>query len=161
MKIAINKALDLLESSFTPQSKSISADDLTDVIDALMPVHDLYLELIAESISHLRKGQIQASHDLLQDERSKLTTTLERIGHLVEQTDELDDDLLKLIVLYLFSRARLLDELKMFPKFGRNLVERLEPDEDVDETIGFMESVMTGHKDLYHQILQLHQQNRS
>jgi len=147
----INNALDRFQS--------LSADSEPDkvklaaLINDLQLVQDAYEAVIYNALVALMHDDLEESHDLLQRQRQQLNTAQERIGVLVESVAESEINLLKLILEYLFTRTRLVDELKMFPNFGLELLERLTLDESLAETIVHMELAMTGKRDLHHQLL--------
>lgn len=167
MRAAINLVLDQVEDLIKPSESCIVRDqkDFEETIETLQLVQDAYVEIIQQALKALMNNKETVSHDLLHAKREELVTTLERIANLIEDIAESASDidvgfeaesgntLLKMIIEYLFTRARLVDELKMFPEFGLELLDRLSFDESLDETIQYMETVMTGKQNLYQKIL--------
>ncbi len=158
MRAAINRALDQLDAVFTPETLTLNPSSLKPLVDAIAEVQDAYLEVIQQALRLLMQNNPAASHRFLQNQRDDLTTTLDRIALLIEQVAEANQPMLKLVVEYLYTRARLIDELKMYPNFTIELLEHLTLDDSMDATIGYMESVMTGQSNLYEQILRTYQQ---
>jgi len=165
MRTEINLVLDQVEELFKPNERLHDQKDFEETIDTLQLVQDAYVEIIQQALKALMNNKETLSHDLLHAKRKELVTTLERIANLIEaigSTDPItasasepatDNILLKMIIEYLFTRARLVDELKMFPEFGLDLLDRMSFDESLDETIHYMETVMTGKQNLYQKIL--------
>ena len=159
MRTSINKALDQVETLIALNAQELNAMDAEPLIKTLQLVQDAYVEIILRALRSLLHDNQQESHDLLQEQRDQLGTTFERISTLIEEISETKEPMYKLIIEYLFTRARLVDELKLFPNFGLELLDRLTLDESLDETIAYMERVMTGKQDLYLQIMELHASN--
>lgn len=160
MRTEINLVLDQVEDLFKPNESCVVPvrKDFEKTIATLQLVQDAYVEIIQQALKALMNNNKTLSHDLLHAKREELITTLERIANLIEDIAESDTGsaigvLLKLIIEYLFTRARLVDELKMFPEFGLELLDRMSFDESLDETIQYMETVMTGKQNLYQKIL--------
>ena len=152
MRAAINKVLDQFEVLYSDDVQALDPPLARLLIKKLQPVQDAYVEVIQQALMSLTRGDELESHNLLQAQRDQLGTTFDRIATLVEEVSESREPLFKLVIEYLFTRTRLVDELKMFPKFGFELVDRLTQDDDLDETILYMEKVMTGKRDLYQDI---------
>jgi hypothetical protein len=152
MRTIINRTLDQLESIYPPEGQPLNRE-LSAPLMALLPaVQDAYLELIQQALTLLMKDCQQQSHDLLQRQRDDLRTTQERIASLIDEVSDSDQPLLKSIIEYLFTRARLVDELKMFPDYGLELLEKLTIEESIDEIINYMEFAMTGKSGLFRNI---------
>jgi len=158
MRTIINKVLDQLEAAYPPEGQTLDRESLLPLMHLLPAVQDAYVELIQQALTLLMKGRDQESHDLLQRQRDALDTTFERIASLIDEISESNQQLLKFIVEYLYTRARLVEELKMFPHYGLELLDRLTIDESIEETINYMETVMTGRSGLY-QTIQNHYNN--
>ena len=155
MRAEINLVLDLVEDLYKPDNScsAASSKDYSQVISVLQLVQDAYVEIIQQALKALMNNDENKSHDLLQKQRQELVSTLERIANLIEVIATSDDAFLKMIIEYVYTRARLVDELKMFPRFGLELLDRMTFDESLDETIHSMESVMTGKSRLYQNIM--------
>ena len=156
MRAAINKVLDQFEVLYSDDVQALDPPLARLLIKKLQPVQDAYVEVIQQALMSLARGDELESHNLLQAQRDQLGTTFDRIATLVEEVSESREPLFKLVIEYLFTRTRLVDELKMFPKFGFELVDRLAQDDDLDETILYMEKVMTGKRDLYQDIQEIY-----
>jgi CII-binding regulator of phage lambda lysogenization HflD len=156
MRTEINLVLDLIEDLYKPDDDACTAPstkDYSHTMSALQLVQDAYVEIIQQALKALMKNEETRSHDLLHKQRRELVSTLERISGLIEVIAASDEAFLKMIIEYLYTRARLVDELKMFPQFGLELLDRMTFDESLDETIHYMESVMTGKSKLYQNII--------
>jgi hypothetical protein len=149
MRAEINHSLDVIDAMLEPDSGSHHAALRQDLKHNIEKVQDAYMELIQQALSLLMSNRMDGSHELLQDQRDRLSSTFERIGTLIEDIAETDEPLIKSTVEYLFTRARLVEALKMFPAFGMELLERLTLDESIDATVDYMEAVMTGKKNLF------------
>lgn len=155
MRSAINQTLDLIDQMLEPSGgrNRLVHQQLRDNIEQ---VQDAYMEVIQQALQLLVQNRLTESHDLLQRQRDDLTSTFVRIGTLIDDISEADEPLIKATVEYLFTRVRLVDELKMFPSFGVELLERLtvdESDESIDATVDYIEGVMTGKKRLYERVI--------
>ena len=126
MRRLINKALDRLETLSSPASPTPNRASLAPLVDDIHLVQQAYEEVIYRALTVLMKGDHKKSHDILQQQKDQLSTTFERISLLVVEIP--DQPFLKLVVEYLFTRIRLVDELKMFPDIGLELLERLSLD---------------------------------
>jgi len=153
MRAEINHSLDVIDAMLEPGSGSHHAALRQDLKHNIEKVQDAYMELIQQALSLLMSDRMDDSHELLQNQREQLSSTFERIGTLIDDISETNEALIKSAVEYLFTRARLVDELKMFPAFGMELLERLTLDESIDATIDYMEAVMTGKKNLFSRVL--------
>lgn len=155
MRAEINYSLDVIDVMLHPAngsqygSRSHDPSLRQELKHNIEKVQDAYMELIQQALRLLMADRIEESHQLLQDQKQNLASTFERIGNLIEDVSEEDEPLIKSAVEYLFTRARLVDELKMFPAFGMELLDRLTLDESIDATVDYMETVMTGRKNLF------------
>ena len=129
-----------------------STEALDRLNDTLAEIQLAYLQLIGDSLSRLVSGDEGASHAILSRVWDELTPERERIGMLVGTEQPGGNPYLKLVIEYLFTRTRLPEELKMFPAFVMELLERMTLDESIDETIHHLESAMTGKRKLYEQL---------
>tara|TARA_R110002072_G_scaffold64_9_gene416 strand:- start:6044 stop:6565 length:522 start_codon:yes stop_codon:yes gene_type:complete len=161
MRAEINHSLDVIDAMLEPSAGSDSIypngsqdpELRADLKYNIEKVQDAYMELIQQALRLLMSNRTDESHQLLQLERQNLASTFERIGTLIEDVSEADEPLIKSAIEYLFTRARLVDELKMFPAFGMELLDRLTLDESIDATIDYMEAVMTGKKNLFSRVV--------
>ena len=153
MRAEINQTLDLIDTVLGPGAAPRDASTHAAMKLAIEKVQDAYIELIQQALRLIMMNKMDESHDLLHSQREQLNTTFVRIGTLIEDVSDEDEPLIKALVEYLFTRARLVDELKMFPAFGMELLERLTLDESIDATVEYMEGVMTGKKNLYDRVV--------
>lgn len=153
MRAEINQTLDLIDALLSPTAPARDAETRAQLKQCIEKVQDAYLEVIQQALRLIMMNRFDESHDLLQSQREQLTSTFERIGTLIEDVSEEDEPLIKALVEYLFTRARLVDELKMFPTFGMELLDRLTLDESIDATIEYMEAVMTGKRNLFDRVV--------
>ncbi|MFT7688180.1 MAG: CII-binding regulator of phage lambda lysogenization HflD [Candidatus Azotimanducaceae bacterium] len=155
MRTEINLVLDLVEDLYKPNDScsTPSKKDYEQAMSALQLVQDAYVEIIQQALKALMNNDETGSHDMLHKQREALTSTLERIADLIEEIAASEQEFLKMIIEYLYTRARLVDELKMFPQLGLELLDRMTFDESLEETIYYMESVMTGKSSLYQNII--------
>jgi hypothetical protein len=58
-----------------------------------------------------------------------------------------------MVVEYLYTRARLVDEMKMFPDFGIELLRHVSVDDGLENIIYRMEYLMTCKQQLYRAIM--------
>jgi len=128
-----------------------AADDLLARIDA---VQRAYVDVIREALSLLVQDRQEESYQILYDRRQGLADVRERIAGLLSQPDRWRNPVLKGAVEYLFTRARLMEALSMFPNFGVQLLERLTIDESIEEMISYLERAMTGKRQLYERVRQ-------
>ncbi len=152
MRTIINVALDHLDS-LTHVDNRASATDIEPLVDTLQQVQDAYVELIHGAISSLMRDDLQESHDLLQEQRRQLESTLVRIAQTIEEVGDATPPLKKLVLEYLYTRTRLVDDIKMFPDFVLIQLERYTIDESIGETIHYMEHTMTGKQNLFSELL--------
>ena len=61
--------------------------------------------------------------------------------------------LTRMVVEYLYTRARLVDEMKMFPDFGIELLRHVSVDDGLENIIYRMEYLMTCKQQLYRAIM--------
>ena len=152
MRASINQTLDLIDTMLEPNGVGRSREQHQALLENIRLVQDDYVEVIQQALRLLMMNRLEESHDLLQEQRDELLSTFERIGTLIDDISEQDEPLVKATVEYLFTRARLVEELKMFPSFGIELLERLSLDESIDATVEYMEAVMTGKKNLFQRV---------
>lgn len=152
MRASINQTLDLIDEMLEPNGPGRTFEGHQRLKNHIEQVQDAYIEVIQQALRLLMLNRLEESHDLLQEQRDGLESTFQRIGTLIDDISDQDEPLIKATVEYLFTRARLVDELKMFPSFGVELLERLSLDESIDATVEYMEAVMTGKKNLYQRV---------
>jgi hypothetical protein len=152
MRAAINQTLDLLDRMLEPGGPTGKAMH-RELRANIEQVQDNYIEVVQQALRLLMLNRVAESHELLQQQRDDLASTFARIGTLIEDISEEDEPLIKATVEYLFTRARLVDELKMFPAFGVELLERMSLDDSIDATVEYMEAVMIGKKHLYRRVV--------
>lgn len=150
MRTTINHALDILERDLMEPSP----DTAGELLRIVRRVQDDYLEIIENALSLL----IQARHDecrqYLTQEREKLEETKERIRALLAAEDRWQQDFHRLNIEYLFTRARLVDEIRLFPNFALQLLERMTLDQSLAEMINYLEHAMTGRQNLFNTLME-------
>lgn len=151
MRTTINHALDLLEEDEHQHSR----DNAVEIIRVIRRVQTDYLEIIEMALSLLVQGKNDECQQYLNAERGKLDSTKERIGHMIGSDDRWDDEFHRLAIEYLYTRARLVDEIRMFPDIALELLERLTLDQSLAETITYLENAMTGKRDLFTALLNI------
>ncbi len=153
MQTTIEKSLVLLEEMIVLDEDQHDHGMLSELIESLEPIQEAYVEVILQALRLLMQGEEALSCELMQDQRDKLELPLARIAIAVPVVSEFKAPLLKLIVEFLYTRSRLVDEVKMFPDFSLQLLERMSVDQSLDEVIHHLELVMTGKRGLYQNIL--------
>lgn len=153
MQTTIEKSLILLEEMIVLDEDQHDHGMLSELIESLEPIQEAYVEVILQALRLLMQGEEALSCELMQDQRDKLELPLARIAIAVPVVSEFKAPLLKLIVEFLYTRSRLVDEVKMFPDFSLQLLERMSVDQSLDEVIHHLELVMTGKRGLYQNIL--------
>lgn len=149
MRTTINHALDILErDQETPDKKNA-----VELLRVLRRVQSDYLEIVENALSLLVQTKQDECQEYLTDERNKLEATKERISELIMEEDRWIDDFHRLAIEYLYTRARLVDEIRLFPNFALELLERLTLDQSLGEMITYLEEAMTGKKDLFGKLL--------
>lgn len=131
------------------QGHAPSVDGLSRLNETLAAIQVEYMATIKKSLSLLVSGEEAESYALLADRRNDLEPARERLGRLITEERQGDHPWFRLVIEYLFTRARLVEELKMFPEFGMQLLDRLTLDQSLEETIYYLESAMTGKRNLY------------
>ncbi len=144
MRTTINHALDLLE-----RDEQTTTEDHAELTRVLRRVQSDYLEIIENALSLLIQRKTDECTTYLREERDKLDSTKARIGDMIASDDRWPDEYERLVIEYLFTRARLVDELRMFPGMALGLLERLTLDQSLSEMITHLENAMTGKIDLY------------
>ena len=146
MRITINHALDLLDTED-------SGADKAEIIRVLHRVQDDYHEIIENALSLLVQHRTDECQAYLGIERAKLDECKERIALMVTDEGRWHDEFHRLTIEYLYTRARLVDEIRLFPHFALELLERLTLDESLAATIAWLENAMTGRKGLYQKLI--------
>ena len=149
MRTTINHALDILERD---QGQS-TADNAAELVRVVRRVQNDYLEIIENALSLLVQNKQDECKQYLTDERGKLEETKERISGLLLQEDRWADEFHRLAIEYLFTRARLVDEIRLFPNYAVEILERPTLDQSLAETITYLEEAMTGKRDLFGHLL--------
>ena len=140
----INKVLDILERQ--------SQENLLQAIDE---VQESYLKIIRHSLSLLTQSDTERCKEYLTEQREQLEPGKERIAKLVQVIADANNEHHKLVIEYLYTRARLVDEIRAFPNFAVELLERPTMSESLDETISHLERSMTGKVHLYTELQML------
>ena len=148
MRTTINHALDILEKDeyATCLERAQNSDELLRV---LKRVQTDYVETIETALSLLVQDKDNECQIYLKNERAKLEATKERIANLLIDEERWTTPLHRLSIEYLFTRARLVDEIRLFPHFSLELLDRLTLDQSLTQTITYLEEAMTGKRDLF------------
>ena len=112
-----------------------------------------YVEIIENALSLLVQDKVDECKDYLTLERRKLEPAKERIANMIQSGDRWDMELQRLAIEYLYTRARLVDEIRMFPDIALELLERMTLDQSLGETINYLEQVMTGKNNLFDHLI--------
>ena len=161
MRTTINHALDILESiesqNTLPQETQSPDTQVRykELARVIRRVQTDYLEIIGNALSLLVQNKEDECRDYLRDERGKLDETKARIGELIGGDHQWNEEFQRLAIEYLFTRARLVDEIRMFPDIALELLERLTLDQTLAETITYLETAMTGKRNLYKELISL------
>ena len=148
MRTTISHAIDLLL-----QSEKDSQNE-PELVRIVRRVQEDYLEIIENALSLLVQDKSDECDTYLRDERQKLLQAKDRIGDLISHDDRWENEFHRLVIQYLYTRARLVDEIRQFPNFALERLERLTLDESLGETITFLEEAMTGNKDLFARLIE-------
>ncbi|MBT4492928.1 MAG: hypothetical protein HOC70_06765 [Gammaproteobacteria bacterium] len=149
MRTTINHALDILEEDEQARSDA----NRVELDRVIRRVQTDYQEIIENALSLLVQHKDSDCQDYLNEERSKLVTCKERIGGLIGDEARWPNQYHRDVIEYLYTRARLVDEIRMFPNFALELLERMTLDQSLAETINWLENAMTGRKDLYNNLV--------
>lgn len=145
MRTTINHALDLLASN----ADARTAEQHHELTRIIRRVQSDYLEIIENALSLLVQQRETECYDYLAAEREKLELTKDRIGRMISQEELWQIEYDRLAIEYLFTRARLVDEIRMFPDIALELLERMTLDQSISETITYLERAMTGKQNLF------------
>ncbi|MFT7221679.1 MAG: hypothetical protein ACI8Z1_003301 [Candidatus Azotimanducaceae bacterium] len=151
MRTTINHALDILENIEIEHTEVRHRE----LIRIVRRVQTDYLEIIETALSLLVQNKEDECQEYLKLERQKLDETKSRIGELISGDHDWPEEFQRLTIEYLFTRARLVDEIRMFPDIALELLERLTLDQSLSETITYLENAMTGKNALYQVLIQL------
>ena len=148
MRQFIEDALDQTRQ-LVSQGEPVEKDALARLDETLEAIQSQYLEIIRQALSLLVTDKEEECHELLSRQREELDPLRNRIGGFVIDEQYGRHAYFKLVIEYLFTRVRLVEELKMFPAFGMQLLDRLTLDQSLEETINYLESAMTGKQNLF------------
>ena len=148
MQATINKAIDLLMLDV----ENSSSETRQALKKAVRLVQADYLATIRHALSLLVQQKDADCQRYLTEQRSKLLECKERIAALIGH-GEWQDAFHRDVIEYLYTRARLVDEIRLFPNFAMELLERLTLNQSLSETINWLENAMTGKKDLYENLI--------
>ena len=140
----ISRVLDIMEQ-----------DNQDELVSAIDDVQDAYLEIIKHALSLLMLSNTIRCKEYLTEQRQSLEPCKARIGELVEALANAPNEHHRLLIEYLYTRARLVDEIRIFPNFAIELLERSTISESLDETISHLEHAMTGKVHLYNELQML------
>ena len=149
MRTTINHAIDQLlrdEAGDDPQNA-------VELVRIVRRVQEDYLEIIENALSLPVQDKPDECGDYLKEEREKLLESKDRISDLISNDERWQNEFHRLVIEYLYTRARLVDEIRQFPNFALERLERLTLDQSLGETITFLEEVMTGKKNLFARLL--------
>lgn len=130
----------------------IEQDDQVEMVSAIDDVQDAYLEIIKHALSLLMQSDTMRCKEYLTEQRHLLEPCKARIGDLVEALAHAPDEHHRLLIEYLHTHARLVDETRIFPNFAIELLERSTMSESLDATISHLEHAMTGKVHLYNEL---------
>ena len=152
MRTTIDHALDVLDVLDKDEQLSTreSANELNRIVRR---VQNDYLEIIENALPLLIQNKEEECLSYLGDERTKLDGVKTRIGNMISEDNRWSDEFHRLAIKYLYTRARLVDELLLFPNFTLELLERLTLDQSLAETITYLENAMTGKNDLFNALV--------
>jgi hypothetical protein len=149
MRTTINHAIDILDR----HDQEGGQDQTEELIRVIRRVQSDYLEIIENALSLLIQDREDECMQYLREEREKLENAKARISQLIADESRWDNEFHRIAIEYLFSRARLVDEIRLFPNFALQLLERMTLDQTLNETITYLEKAMTGKTDLFANIL--------
>ena len=129
-------------------------DNQDELVSAIDDVQDAYLEIIKHALSLLMLSNTIRCKEYLTEQRQSLEPCKARIGDLVEALAlaHAPTEHHRLLIEYLYTLARLVDEIRIFPNFAIELLERSTMSESLDETISHLEHAMTGKLHLYNEL---------
>ncbi len=161
MRTTINHALDLLEEDESLRTSDKTSDKTSEktinngkeIIRVVKRVQEDYLEIIETALSLLIQQKEDESKAYLREERQKLIATKERIAALISSEERWPDSFHRAAIEYLYTRARLVDEIRMFPNIALELLDRPTLDQSLAETINYLENAMTGKRDLLEKVI--------
>jgi len=152
MQTEINQALDQLEQlkhHHAGNSSQFDAPWRHQLREKLNSVQAAYLEVIRSALTLLVQNHQEDCLQLLRNQRLQLEGVKERIAGMVADPDAWLLPIARDAIEYLYTRARLVEELEMFPTFALDLLERFSFDRSLDETIAHLELNMTGKDNLF------------
>jgi hypothetical protein len=149
VRTTINHAIDIIQIDVSEPSDENKAE----LVRVIRRVQSDYLEIIETALSLLIQNKDDECQAYLQTERSKVEDAKLRIGDLVSQEELWTDPFHRSAIEYLYTRARLVDEIRMFPDFALQLLERLTLDQSKSEMVAYLETAMTGKKGLYEDVI--------
>ncbi len=132
-------------------------DSIANLLLCIPQIQQEYELLIKQALVLLAEQQRNEAMHLLSSERQQVLQIMERLGTLVERVEQDGSPFLMAVTEFLHSRGQLLHEVKMFPEFGIEVLNRTRESEIVEETlneaIAILEFTMTGKKNLYQQVM--------
>lgn len=149
MRTTINHATEIIQRD----QENPSPGNRAELVRVVRRVQQDYQEIIETALSLLVQDKQNECLDYLQEERDKLETCKARIAALLSDEDRWSEPLHRAAIEYLFTRARLVDEIRQFPNFAMQLLERMTLDQSLAETINYLETAMTGKSDLFEQVV--------
>ena len=152
MHLLLAKSLQRLEA-LVSAAPSARAEMMSALVVSLPPLQEAYEKLLSDSLTLLADGYKDECLHQLQLQRNVLEPYLERVTPVVAKMVDSEDEYLKMVVEYLYTRARLVDEMKMFPEFGLELLKKFSVDDSIEKIIYYLEYAMTGKEGLYPTIM--------
>ena len=151
MRVQIERAIEVVQS--LAASRQSLHDDETLFI-CIEEVHKSYIDTVQQALSFLVQNEQEKCQAFLQSTRDDLEDVKHVIADIIANSEELHDDFLKLVIEYLFTRARLVDEVRSFPSSTLELLERTTLNESVEATVSWLEVAMTGKNRLFEEIME-------
>ena len=151
MHTLLDKSLARLEDALA--APAMTRDVLSPVIVTLPPLQAAYEQLLSESLTLLADGYRDECVHQLQLQRDRMVPSLDRIRPVIEAVSDRDDELLRMVVEYLYTRARLVDELKMFPDFSLEVLRTVAEDAQIEKVVYYLEYAMIGNAGIYPRIM--------
>ncbi len=125
---------------------------VTPLQGSMDPVQSAYVSVLEEALGHLAQADLELSQNVLREHRSTLEPAREKVGSFIQSASHDEDPYLKLVLEFLYTRTRLIEELQLFPTFGLSMLERYSIEQSIEETIHHLEDAMTGKKGLFEKL---------
>ena len=152
MQSLLDRSVTRLEK-ILEQGSPASEEKLASLIVSLPPLQDAYEAMLSDALTLLARGLQDECRHQLRLHREELSPSLGRLSPIISRLMDSDHDLLKQIVEYLYTRARVVDEINMFPEFGLEVMNASAGDDSLQQVIAKLEYAMTGKQKLYADIM--------